>query len=126
MHAVIGETKVSLLAYDYPLLFELADLSGTLIADARDIACMKLSAVASRGTKRDFVDLYVAARQFGLQELIDLFQQKYSQVRYNGVHLLKSLGYFADADVEPMPDMLIPLEWEAVKSYFQTEVTRLL
>jgi hypothetical protein len=41
------------------------------------------------------------------------------------VHILKALVFFADAEKEPMPDMLIPLSWEAVKSYFLHEVLKI-
>ena len=46
--------------YAYPVLFPSAPFLEVAVADPRDIACMKISALASRGTKRDFVDLYVA------------------------------------------------------------------
>jgi hypothetical protein len=95
------------------------------VADMRDIACMKLSAVAGRGTKRDFVDLYAAAARTGLAELFSLFGRKHTVSRYNPVHLRKSLTYFQDAEKDPMPDMLIPLSWDAVKEFFSTEVPRL-
>ena len=54
----MGGVKVSFLAYQYPLLYPLQEFLGMKVADPRDIACMRISAVASRGTKRDFVDLY--------------------------------------------------------------------
>jgi hypothetical protein len=40
---------------------------------------MKVSAIASRGTKRDFIDLYVSAQRFGLTEVLHLFDRKYAQ-----------------------------------------------
>lgn len=61
LHTVIGGTKVSFLSYAYPVLFPFARFSNIAVADPRDIACMKISAVASRGTKRDFIDLYACA-----------------------------------------------------------------
>ncbi len=41
-------------------------------------------------------------------------------------HRLRALAYFDDAEREPMPDMLKPLEWEDVRAFFTTESTRLL
>ncbi len=61
VHAAIQGTKAGFLGYDYPVLFPLANLEGVNVADARDIACMKIAAIASRGAKRDFVDLYFSA-----------------------------------------------------------------
>lgn len=121
----ISGTKVSFIGYSYPLLFPFADFSALAVADERDIACMKLSALASRGSRRDFVDLYVVAREYGMRQLLELFRQKFARANYNVLHLWKSLTYFADAENEPMPDMLVPLPWEEVKRFFMNEARKL-
>jgi hypothetical protein len=126
IHAVIGKTKVSFLGYAYPVLFPSTFFLGVAIADPRDIACMKVSAIAGRGSKRDFVDLYVCAKRFGLAEILRMFSEKYARTQYNRVHLLKSLTFFNDAEKDPMPNMLVPLDWEKVKQFFLAEVPRLL
>jgi hypothetical protein len=95
------------------------------VADPRDIACMKVTAIASRGTKRDFVDLYVASERCGLPTILDLFARKYAKTGYNKLHIPKSLTYFADAEKDPMPHMLVPLDWHDVKRYSQRESPRL-
>jgi hypothetical protein len=125
LHAVIQGTKVSFLGYAYPVLFDFGQFQAVAVADSRDIACMKISAIASRGTKRDFVDLYVSAQQFGLQNLLQWFDRKYTQARYNKLHILKSLTFFGDAEKDPMPHMLVPLAWDEVKQFFLQEVPRL-
>ncbi|MDP8981336.1 MAG: nucleotidyl transferase AbiEii/AbiGii toxin family protein [Acidobacteriota bacterium] len=119
LHANIQGTKVSFLGYQYPLLFPLVLFMGVPVADARDIACMKISAIASRGTKRDFIDLYLAASQYGLGHLFDLFQRKYVKTGYSRLHILKSLAFFDDAEKDPMPHMLVPMNWQAVKLFFK-------
>lgn len=124
IHATIRETKVSFLGYTYPLLFPPARFLDVAIANPRDIACMKISAIASRGTKRDFVDLYVSAERFGLANLLQLFERKYAQARYQPMHLLKSLVFFEDAEKDPMPAMLAPLDWNVVKEFFLRETPR--
>ncbi|MDP3001352.1 MAG: nucleotidyl transferase AbiEii/AbiGii toxin family protein [Bryobacterales bacterium] len=126
IHAVTQRTKVSFLGYPYPELFPPAQFEGVPVADPRDIACMKLSAIASRGTKRDFIDLYVASAQFGLQEILAWFARKYAKTRYSRLHLLKSLTYFGDAEKDPLPHMLVPLAWEDVLYFFKKEVPPLL
>jgi hypothetical protein len=125
LHVHLQGTKVSFLGYAYPVLFPLGTFEGVKIADPRDIACMKISAVAGRGTKRDFVDLYTACRRYGLSQLLPLFKQKYAQANYSTLHVLKSLCYFEEAEKEPLPDMAIPLSWEEVKQFFTHEVLRL-
>jgi hypothetical protein len=121
----VSSTKVSFIGYDYPLLFPLARFQGLHVADVRDIACMKLSALASRGSRRDFVDLYVVAREYGIPQLLGLFQQKFIKTNFSVLHLHKSLTYFADAEKEPMPDMLQLLAWKDVKEFFLREVRKL-
>lgn len=125
LHLHIGGVKVRFLGYVYPVLLPFRVLSGIDIADPKDIACMKISAIAGRGTRRDFVDVYLAAQQYGLEELLDLFQKKYAAANYNLVHLLKSLIYFTDAEREPLPDLLVPLTWSEVTRFCQHEVSRL-
>jgi hypothetical protein len=126
LHATIETTKVSFLGYAYPVLFPLREFLGASVADPRDIACMKLSAIAARGTKRDFIDLYLAAQRYGLNEILRIFEEKFAHTNYSVVHLLKSLTFFADAEKDPMPHMLVSLEWVAVKQWFLREAPRLI
>jgi hypothetical protein len=122
LHANIQGTKVSFLGYPFPLLFPLARFLEVGIADAGDIACMKISAIASRGTKRDFVDLYPCAQRWGFAELLRLFDRKYAQTAYSQIHILKSLTFFEDAEKDPMPHLLTPLDWSEVKRFFLREI----
>lgn len=126
LHLQFRNAKVSFLGFAYPLLFSCALFRGVKVADARDIACMKISALAGRGAKRDFVDLYAVSQRYELPLLLELFQKKFSQVNYSRVHLLKSLTYFEDAEKDPMPDMRAPHSWGEVKRFFSTEAPRLL
>jgi hypothetical protein len=126
LHATIQETKVSFLGYAYPMLFPTNLFLDVAVADPRDIACMKVSAIASRGTKRDFVDLYVCAEHYGLKEILWLFDKKYEQTHYSMIHILKSLTFFADAEKDPMPHMLVTLDWDKVKQFFLMEAPRML
>ncbi|HWG22262.1 MAG TPA: nucleotidyl transferase AbiEii/AbiGii toxin family protein [Terracidiphilus sp.] len=126
LHAIVETTKVSFLGFAYPMLFPLRSFLSTPVADPRDIACMKVSAIAARGTKRDFIDIYLAAQRYGLDEILRMFEKKFAQSNYSTVHLLKSLTFFADAEKDPMPHMLVPLQWEGVKQFFVRESPRLL
>jgi hypothetical protein len=126
-HLTLHGVKVSFLHYPYPLLFppHVFGDNHINVADPRDIACMKIEAIGSRGSRRDFVDLYVAAQEYGLAELFELFAKKYAAVPYSRTHLLKALTYFQDAEEEPLPDMLAPLDWSSVTNYFISETPRL-
>lgn len=115
--------RVTFLKYDFPLLFPLKKFLGIEVADSRDIGCMKISAISSRGTKKDFIDLYfICQKMLPLKRLLKLFEKKYKDVNYNMVHILKSLSYFEDAEKDPMPKMIISVSWEEVKNFFQKEI----
>lgn len=122
LHVILEGTKISFLGYAYPVLFPFAAFLGVAVADPRDIACMKVSAIAGRGTKRDFVDLYTVSQQYGLRQVLEWFRQKFAQANYNRIHVLKSLTYFEEAEKEPMPDMLANFSWDEVKQFFLKEV----
>jgi hypothetical protein len=79
---------------------------------------MKLSAVASRGAKKDFVDLYaLGVRSRSLPQMLEWYRQKYSVE--DRAHLLYSLVYFDDANRQPMPRMLWDVNWRTTKKTIQ-------
>ena len=120
-------TKVGYFHYPYPLLKPAVVHAGVAVADLLDLACMKADAIQSRGTRRDFIDLYAICRaHIPLRQVLDAFAQKYRQVRFNRMHLLKSLMYFADAEQEPAPDMLQEITWDSVTAFFEREVPPLI
>lgn len=117
--------KLSFLGYKYPTLKEGDGWRGIVIASLQDIACMKLDALSSRGTKRDFVDMFFIAKLIPLPTLLNLFQEKYASVNYNILHVKKSQAYFEEAEGESMPAMLMPADWQEVKRFFVTQAQML-
>ncbi len=126
LHTVLDGVKVTFLRYKYPLLFPLVEFDGIKLADERDIASMKIDAVSSRGSKKDFIDIYFILKKYSLIELIEFFVQKYQGIEYNKLHILKSLAYFTDAESEPMPEMLQKADWEEVKETIRNRVNKLI
>lgn len=126
LHGSLDGVRVSFLHYPYPLLDEQVLFAGVSVASLRDIALMKLSAIAGRGTRRDFMDLYVICLS-GLP-LVDLMSQLSAKFGpgTNRYHILKSLTYFADADTDPDPILLRPIDWPAVKTFFIQQAPALL
>lgn len=117
--------KISFFHYDYSQLFPFLDFDNIKLADERDIACMKIDAVSSRGSKKDFIDLYFLLEKYGLSEIISFFEQKYSDIKFNKLHIFKSLTYFDDAEDEPMPIMIRSVDWEKVKKKMAEEVEKI-
>jgi len=122
----IAGTQLSFFRYVYRLLLPPIDFKGRLqIAQIPDIAAMKLTAISGRGSKKDFIDLFFVCKTFSLKELLEFLAKKYDSPSYSEYHILKSLVYFADAEEEPMPEMLSEVSWEEVKTFFQKEVKKL-
>jgi hypothetical protein len=126
LNAVLDGVKITFLRYRYPLLFPAVNFEKIALADERDIAAMKIDAASSRGSKKDFIDLYFLLKKYPLTELIGFFEQKYEGIEYNKLHILKSLVYFEDADLEPMPTMIQSADWEEVKETIQGKVNELM
>ncbi len=126
-YVLIETVQVSFIGYDYPLLepIERADTTSPPLAGIADIAAMKLSAIANRGARKDFIDLFFIIRDhIPLQRCLELFQRKYAQ-RDIG-HIVRSLLYFADADQEPPVAINTPISWNAIKKSLEQETLRLI
>ena len=90
----------------------------------KNLAVKKVAAIAFRGEKRDFIDLYFllsAHKVVRLEETLDLYEKKFGALAQNKVHILKSLAYFDDAEQEAMPQMIQKVEWSLVKQFFMEE-----
>ncbi len=80
---------------------------------------MKIAAISGRGSRKDFVDLFlILSDSLSLRQSLELTAKKYGANRANRYHLLKSLTYFDDAEREPMPQMLRAVDWDACKRFF--------
>lgn len=114
-HGQLDGVEISFFYYPYKLLFPKKEYNRNIyLASDRDIACMKLEAIAGRGNKKDFVDMYFLLQNFSLEELIDLMPKKF-EIEYNTNHFLKAFTYFKDAEKTPMPKMIKQVSWEEVK-----------
>lgn len=122
MDLLIDDVKVSLLEYNYSILEDLKEFEGVKMASVADIACMKLSATSSRGSKKDFIDLYVILKKYSLEELFIMFEKKFMGVSYQKLILLKSLAYFSDAEADPDPDYTEEISWYEVKDFIEGKV----
>lgn len=96
------------------------------IADVKDIAAMKIAAIMDRGTKRDFIDIYeMIQKGMILDDIFTLYDQKYHTFEINEFSIIKSLGYFDDAEASDMPQMIEKVRWEQVKDFFAEESMKL-
>jgi len=107
--------KMQFLGYPYPLLEPLVDYEEIKLSSVLDVACTKLQTIGARGSKKDFLDMFVIFQSYTLEELIHKLRDKYHNTEYNLPHILKSLVYFVDADDQVMPRLHRKIEWEDVK-----------
>jgi predicted nucleotidyltransferase component of viral defense system len=124
---IVHKTKLSFFKVRDPFLFPPTPHRFFAVADIRDIALMKLAAISGRGSRKDFIDLYMILRDRPvLREYFEWLPRKYGASRINTYHIVKSLTYFKDAEAEPMPRMLVPFKWNECKSFFIREAHALI
>lgn len=116
LHGSVHDVRVTFLQYRYPMLKSVQhwkDMDCD-IASLEDLACMKLSAIAQRGARKDFCDLYALGKtSFSLQQMLGFYQKKFG-IRDIG-SVLYGLVYFDDAEEERMPKMLWNVTWREIK-----------
>ncbi len=110
----VEDVKVDLVNYPYPWIADALEEEGVRVAGLKDIAAMKLSAVANRGRKKDFIDIARLLDLFSLGEMLALYKSKFSVSEVS--FPLRGLMYFDDAEDDPMPEMIDSnLTWDGVK-----------
>lgn len=110
----IEQVKVDFVKMSYPVLFPTLEIEGVRLLDIKDIAPMKLKAIAQRGSKKDFYDMYFLLELLPLSEMLHLFLEKFKQQEI--FHVIKSLTYFEDAEQYPDPFVFdTTITWVDVK-----------
>lgn len=119
----INDVKVDFVNYKYPLLTDCLYTDNIRMLSTKDIAAMKLNAIAGRGSKKDFIDLYFLLNEFSLREILSFYEEKFSDGSVFMVQ--KSLTYFEDADFQLQPKMFLDFNWETCKQKIIEEVLKL-
>ena len=117
---LIDGIKVDIVNYKYDWIDKPKKEENITLAGIKDIAAMKIAAVVGRGTKKDFIDLFFLLQQYSLQEILQLYLQKYPDGSL--FIALKSLTYFEDAETDPMPVMFEKVNWNDVKARIKQAV----
>jgi len=120
------KTKISFFKYNYLLIDKLEIFEGVKIAGIKDLIAMKIDAIATRGVKRDFIDLYFLCQKTDLIKSFSFYRKKYKGKDLNLLHAVRALTYFADANKDKMPEMLVDCNWQDIKKYFLIEAPKLL
>lgn len=104
LKGIIDGVFVDLIRHNYKLIDNPVFDENIKMASRKDIAAMKVNAVTGNGTRvKDFVDIYFLLKEYSFSELIDFYSRKYES--RNDFHIIKSLTYFNDINVEDWPNM---------------------
>jgi predicted nucleotidyltransferase component of viral defense system len=115
--------KLSFFTYNYELIEKLINEPNFRIASILDIACMKLAAIVSRATNKDYIDLYFILKKIPLNSILHKLNKKLPELNVNLV--LKSLVYFKDISKEPIKfKNNRNIDFNTVKTFFKKEISK--
>ncbi len=89
-------------------------------ASAGDIIALKLNAIAGRGAKKDFWDVYELLNHYSFKDMFVFYQEKYPNNSL--MMVLKSMTYFVEADMQPDPYCFKSLNWNDIKTKITQEI----
>ncbi len=120
----IKNIRVDFIRFSYPFIRPIIEKDGIRMASMEDIAAMKLDAIAGRGSKKDFYDLYFLLRLYDIESLLSFYKEMYPH--QTTFHVVKSMVYFKDAEREPNPLVIDKkITWNKVKSFISKAIGKL-
>lgn len=121
LQLVVNGVMVDIVDYSqYPWIDEAVCEEGLTLASPKDIAAMKINAIEGRGSRKDFIDIYLLLQHYSLEELLKFYSLKYPN--HSIFRALLSLSYFDDAENEAMPNMLVDVTWNEIKKHISSVV----
>jgi predicted nucleotidyltransferase component of viral defense system len=121
----INEIKVDLITHDYPLVENLLiTKDGIRLYGIKDLAAMKLSAIADDGTRlKDFIDIAYLSTKLSLSDMLKAYQQKYKNSNY--IRPLKGITFFEEIiHNEPIKIINEIYNWKKIEKRLQNMVER--
>jgi hypothetical protein len=120
-----GGTALRFFYYPYPQVDPQSQWRGLQVASAVDLGLMKIAAIISRGSRRDFVDIFCLGQQVPLANLLARSGEKFARVRDFPLQALKGLADISEIEGEPMPRLAKPLAWEEVEVWREATIREL-
>lgn len=121
----IDGIKVDFIRFKYAFAQPIRVIDDIRLTQLEDIACMKIDAIAGRGKKKDFCDLYFLLKKFSLKEMMTWYQQMFQHTTI--FHVYKSLTWFEDADLDADLVVFDPkFNWKEAKKSILTAVQQSL
>ena len=114
LQTIINNVKVDFVEYGfYKWIDQPIIEAGICLASDKDIAAMKVNAIMGRGSKKDFIDLFVLLQHYSLSDILQFYKLKYPE--YSEYRALLSMTYFEDAEMQDTPRLFIQDSWEDIK-----------
>lgn len=108
-----GDIKVNLCNWAVPFLGNPVSIGNIRISPLEDIGAFKLDAITARKDKKDYYDLYFLFNKNSLDFYLRYYKIKYP---YNNLkNVISALVDTGESDNSPLPNLLVPLDWEQVK-----------
>lgn len=119
---ILNGVQISFFYYPNKVVKEFVtsdEIPNLKLASVLDIAVMKIVAIAGRGAKKDFFDLYniLTKSDIMLLELANALMQKCGD-SINYANVIMGLSYFEDAENEILPKTFVDYDWNKIKLYF--------
>jgi hypothetical protein len=116
-----NDVRVGFYGYGYELIEPCLQADGISLASVTDIGLMKLDALLSRASRKDFHDLYAICQHTTLRELLTLAPRKYPSVRDFEAQVTRHMLMFKRAEQETPVPLIEQVSWETVKDWFQAQ-----
>ena len=88
---------------------------------------MKLAAIAKRGVRRDYWDLYeiLSQTRLTLHAVCGDYLRKFGVAEADLYHVLRALSWFEDAESDPTPLRgLTRSKWREIRDWFEQHAAR--
>lgn len=116
-----NNVRVGFYGYGYEMIKPLLQAEGIALASVEDIALMKMDALLSRASRKDFHDLYAICQRISLRELLALAPRKYPSFRDFEAQVARHMIAFERAEAESPVPLIEQVEWETVKAWFREQ-----
>lgn len=118
----INGLKVDFITHNYPFIESLSLKDEIRFYGVKDIAAMKLSAIADNGTRlKDFVDIACLSTKMSLKEMLESYRYKYANT--STYRALKGLSYYEDVKFkEPIEMVNGHYEWSRIEKRLQNMI----
>lgn len=119
---ILNNIKIDIVNYNYKWIDAPLIEEDIRLATPKDIAAMKVNAIAGRGSKKDFIDMYFLLQHYSLSDIISFYEEKYPESSV--FRALMSLTYFEDAEEQIMPKMFSETSWDTIKEHIIKTVSK--